>query len=514
MNHLPIFLDLKGRDALVVGGSDGAARKATLLAGCGACVTVVAPEPGGGMCAAGEQSSILLCRRRFEAADLAGMAIAVIDSGDRGEDARIAALARETGVPVNVIDAPALSTFIVPAIVDRSPLVVAVSSGGTAPVLARRVRAVIEDMLPTNLGRLAAFAGRFRKAVMAVRPAGSSRRRFWQRFFAGPVAARVLAADEQGAAEQMLSLINRAGEDDDVEVAGRVTIVGAGPGDPDLLTVKAVRALQEADVIVYDRLVGGAVLDRARRDAERIYVGKAKGSAAVTQDEINELLVARARAGQIVVRLKGGDPFVFGRGGEERGYLLAHGIAHDVIPGITAALGCAAAAGIPLTQRDHAHAVTFVTGHGRDGEPEIEWPAIVRGRYTLVVYMGASIADRIVRRLIEAGADPQLPAAVIVNGTRPDASVRTGRVAELATLVAAVGEGPTLLIIGEVVREATAWREAAAGAPRSGPPAGRPDHARDGRNTAMAVTHEGTKRKVNKGAAGPQLVRRRARAAE
>ena len=459
MDHLPIFMNVKERAALIVGGSEAAARKATLVAACGARVTVVACAPGAGMRAAGERPGIVLYERSCEVADLAGAALAIVDTGDRQEDARIAAAARQAGVPVNVVDAPAMSTFIVPAIVDRTPVTVAVSSGGTAPVLARRVRAAIEDMLPTNLGRLAAFAGRFRAAVMAVRPAG--RRRFWERFFAGPVAARVLAGDEQGATEQMLSLINRSAEGDDAEAAGRVTIVGAGPGDPDLLTVKAVRALQQADVIVYDRLVGEAVLDRARRDAERIYVGKAKGSHAATQGEINALLVARARAGQNVVRLKGGDPFVFGRGAEERRHLLAHAIPHEVVPGITAALGCAAA-GIPLTDRDHAQAVTLATGHGRDGEPDVDWTALARGRQTLVVYMGASVADRIARRLIDAGADPALPAAVIVNGTRADAAVRAGRLADLAALVAAAGDGATLLVIGEVVREAAAWREAPA----------------------------------------------------
>jgi uroporphyrin-III C-methyltransferase/precorrin-2 dehydrogenase/sirohydrochlorin ferrochelatase len=256
----------------------------------------------------------------------------------------------------------------------------------------------------------------------------------------------------------MLSLINRT-DGDDAEAGGRVTIVGAGPGDPDLLTVKAVRALQEADVIVYDRLVGEAVMDRGRRDAERIYVGKKKGSHAATQEEINALLVARARAGQTVVRLKGGDPFIFGRGGEERRYLLAHGIPHEVVPGITAALGCAAAAGIPLTHRDHAQAVTLVTGHGRDGEPDVDWSTFAPGRHTLVVYMGASIADRIAVRLIDAGADPKLPAAVIVNGTRSDARVLTGRLADLGAMVAGAGDGPMLLVIGDVVREASAWCE-------------------------------------------------------
>ncbi|MFO1154313.1 MAG: siroheme synthase CysG [Rhodospirillales bacterium] len=458
MDHLPIFMTLNGRSALIVGGSEAAARKATLVAECGAFVTILAPAPSAEMRRVGDRSGVVIHRRRFEAADVAGAAMAIVDTGDRSEDARIAAIVREAGVPVNVIDAPALSTFIVPAIVDRSPLVVAISSGGIAPILARRVRAAIEDLLPSNLGRLAVFAGRFRAAVTAVRLTGRSRRRFWERFFAGPVAARVLTGDEQGATEQMLSLINRPAADDENAVVGRVTIVGAGPGDPDLLTVKAVRALQEADVIVYDRLVGSAILDRGRRDAERVYVGKAKDFHSTTQDEINALLAVRARAGQNVVRLKGGDPYVFGRGGEERRHLRMEGIPHEVVPGITAALGCAAAAGIPLTDREHAQAVTLLTGQGQDGEPDLEWGPLAR--QTLVIYMGATVADRITRRLLAAGADPGLPAAVIINGTRVDGRVRTGRLDELPALAANAGDEPALLIIGEVVREAIAWHEA------------------------------------------------------
>lgn len=455
MRYLPICLDLEGRAVLVVGGSDAAARKAQLVASAGAVVTVVAARPGRDMAALEANGVVRIERRDFAVADVAGRVLVIADSGDRAIDAAVSAAARAAGVAVNVIDAPALSSFIVPAIVDRDPITVAISSSGTAPVLARQIRQRIEAMLPANLSALARFAKHFRHAVAAVRSDGRVRRRFWERFFDGPIAALVLAGDERAARERMLAAINRPEDDGE---AGRVTLVGAGPGDPDLLTLKAARALQEADVIVYDRLVGAGVLDRARRDADRIDVGKARGSHVRTQAEINDLLVEKARAGLHVVRLKGGDPYVFGRGGEERAHLQAHGIPVETIPGITAALGCAAAAGIPLTHRDAAQAVTFVTAQGRDGEPELDWTALAGGRTTLVVYMGASKAAWIVERLLQHGADPATPAAVIVNGSLADQRALTGRLAGLDQLAAAAGEGPMLIVVGEVVRHAAAWK--------------------------------------------------------
>lgn len=458
MRYLPISLDLTGRRTLVVGGSDAAARKAQLLASAGARVAVIASRVGREMEALTDSGAVRLFRRDAAAADVVGVALVFVDSGDQAIDAAASAAARAEGVPVNVIDAPALSTFIMPAIVDRDPITVAISSAGTSPVLARQIRARIEAMLPANLGALARFAQRFRGAVAAVRPDGRARRRFWERFFNGPIAALVLAGDERRAHEHMLATINRP---DSEPQLGRVTMVGAGPGDPDLLTIKAARALQEADVIVYDRLVGPGVLEHARRDADRIYVGKARGSHARSQAEINNLLVEKARAGLHVVRLKGGDPFVFGRGGEEQAHLQAHGVPVETIPGITAAVGCAAAAGIPLTQRDAAQMVTFVTGHGQDGEPELDWAALARGNRTVVVYMGASAAGRITERLLAAGADPQTPAAVIVNGTLADQRVLTGHLRSLDELANAAGAGPLLFIIGEVVRYAKAGSEPA-----------------------------------------------------
>jgi uroporphyrin-III C-methyltransferase/precorrin-2 dehydrogenase/sirohydrochlorin ferrochelatase len=324
--------------------------------------------------------------------------------------------------------------------------------------LARQIRARIEAMLPANLGRVALFAEKFRAALRATRPDGRARRRFWERFFAGPIAATVLAGDEQAARERMLAEINRADDgagSADRAQAGRVSIVGAGPGDPDLLTLKAQRLLQEADVIVHDRLVAPAIVDAGRRDADRIFVGKAKGHHACSQAEINDLLVEKARMGLRVVRLKGGDPLLFGRGGEELEHLARHGIAAEVVPGITAATGCAAAIGIPLTHRALAQAAVFVTGHGQHGEPDLDWAALARSRQTVVFYMGMSSAPAIARRLLGHGLSRGTPVCIVVNGTLPNQQVLTGRLGQLAELATRAEPGPGLIILGEVAAAAT-----------------------------------------------------------
>ena len=459
MRFFPLFLDIDGRDVLVVGGEAAAERKALVLAGCGARVTVVAADPGDGLTAA--EGRLRLLRRPFRPGDVGGKALVVSASSDADLDAAVAAAARDRDVPVNVVDRPALCTFVWPAIIDREPLTVAVSSGGAAPLLARSVRSRIEALLPQRLGRLARFADRFRGAVKATRPSGIARRRFWDRFFTGAIAEQVLAGDERGAGEQMLALINRRDEEEPAK--GIVHLVGAGPGDPELLTLKALRLLQEADVIIHDRLIGPRLLDYARRDAERIDVGKAPGRHAIPQDQINALLLHHACAGARVVRLKGGDPFVFGRGGEELAFLRQHGIAVAVVPGITAASGCAAAAGIPLTLRGEAQALHIVTAKAENGDAALDWPALAGDGRTLCVYMGAAAAGRVAERLIEAGRDPATPAAVIVNGTLPTQRLATGWLRDLAMLAHAAGAGPALIMIGETVRHAPAWREAAPG---------------------------------------------------
>ena len=455
MRYFPTFFDLSDKSCLLVGGGEAAARKLRLLRKAGARVTVVARDPVreiADLAAAGE---IDLVRRGFVGGDLQGQVLAIGASGQDEIDTRLAEAAAARGVPVNIVDRPALSSFTVPAIVDRDPIVVAVSSGGTAPVLARRLRARIEAMLPARLGRLAELADSFRESVKATHPSESTRRRFWENFFDGPAAADVLAGRESQAREKTLDLVNRRSKKP--VPAGSVAIVGAGPGDPDLLTLRAASLLQDAEVIVYDRLVGPGILDRARRDADRIYVGKSRGCHAKSQDEINDLLLAYARAGKRVVRLKGGDPFVFGRGGEERDHLRRHGIAVQVVPGITAAIACGAAAGIPLTHRDHAAAVTLVTGQGKDGAPEPDWAALARSRHTLVIYMGVATADRTAQQLIAHGLSGDMPLAVIENGTRSDERIVLGELRALPTLLKdhAV-RGPAIIVIGEVARHADA----------------------------------------------------------
>jgi len=462
MDHLPVFLDIKGQQALVVGGGCGAAaRKARLLVKAGARVTVVCPYPAPDpelLSMAGD-GDVRLHQRAFVADDVKGRAVVIsaIGAAHRAgcDDAVVSEAAKAVGVPVNVVDGPGLSTFFMPAIVERDAVTVAISSGGTAPVLARALRAKIERLLPANMGRLARFADSFRAAVQATHREPVARRRFWERFVDGPVAEAVLNGDERWARERMLEAVNRPQEIQSTD--GIVYLVGAGPGNPDLLTVRALRLLEQADIIVYDRLVAPQILDYARRDAERVYVGKAKGVRVRSQDQINALLVELAGRGQRVVRLKGGDPFVFGRGGEEREYLIGHGIRTEVVPGITAANGCAAAAGIPLTHRDCAQSAALVTGRGQNGEPDLDWRTFGGRNQTIAIYMGASMAGRISEQLIRHGMNPGTPVAVIANGTRPDQRVEIGALHQLKTLAARCPVAPLLLVVGDVVRHADAW---------------------------------------------------------
>ena len=451
MRYFPAFHDLSTRPSLVVGGGESAARKLRLLRKAGARVVVVAPSADPEIADLAKAGEIIWRRRAFQAGDILGCGVVIGATGSAAVDEAVARAAGEAGIPVNVVDRPELCSFITPAIIDRDPLVIGISSGGDAPILARQIRARLEALLPANLGRLARFAGTFRGAVAAQFGDGARRRRFWERFFSGPVADKILAGDEIGAREAMLGLIN--GRAARAQAVGSVSIVGAGPGDPDLLTFKALRRLQEADVVLYDKLVGPEIVDYARRDAERIFVGKTKANHSKTQDEINALMAAHALAGRRVVRLKGGDPFIFGRGGEEMDYLQGRGVTVEVVPGVTAAAGCAAAAGIPLTLRGTALAVTFLTGHARDGEPDLDWASLATGRQTLAVYMGVSTAGTVAARLIEHGLSAATPVAVIENGTRPEQRRINAHLGDLARrLQAARIEGPALIIIGEVAR--------------------------------------------------------------
>ena len=451
MDFLPVFLNVRDRASVVVGGGSVALRKAELLLRCGSRVTLIAPQLTADFAALLASGRIEHRATLFAPDALDGVAVVIAATDQPSVNTAVAQAARARNIPVNVVDDLTESSFIVPAIVDRDPVIVAVGTSGNAPVLARYVRERIEALLPPQLGRLAALAGRWRRRVAQTLRTVLERRRFWERVFAGPVATQVFAGRDAQAEFELRRELKLAATVRSTGV-GEVYIVGAGPGDPDLLTLKAARLLQQADVVLYDRLISDAVLDRARRDAERIYVGKEAGRHHMTQEQTQELMIELALKGKRVCRLKGGDPFVFGRGGEELQALIAHRIPVTVVPGITAALGAAAYAGIPLTHRDHAHSVTFVTGHAREGGGAPGWGELARPGQTVVFYMGLTQLETIVAELENAGAAPDLPAAVIERATLPEQRVIAGTLGDLAERVAAAQvRSPALLIVGEVV---------------------------------------------------------------
>ena len=432
---------------VVVGAGAVALRKIRLLLRAGARIAVVAPRANADVAVLAQAGALVWHARAFEPGDVAGAALVFGATDDAAVNRAVSEAAQAAGVPVAIVDSPKLSTFITPAIVDRDPITVAIASGGASPVLARRIRARIEALLPARMGALARFAESFRASVAAVRPTFTARRRWWEDFFEGPLAARVLAGDEQGVRRAFVSTLNRTAPRDE----GRVALVGAGPGDPDLLTLCALQRLQDADAVVHDRLGTERALDYARRDADFIPVGKAPGHKGPAQDDINALLLRLAREGKRVVRLKGGDPFIFGRGGEELEFLRAHGIEVEVVPGITAATGAAAAAGVPLTHRGMARAVTFVTAATAEGIDAIDWAALARLGQTVVVYMGVAAAGEVAQRLIAHGLDAATPIAAVENATLPEQRIVTGRLADLAALMRQHGvRNPAVIVIGEV----------------------------------------------------------------
>ncbi|ACO78989.1 Uroporphyrin-III C-methyltransferase [Azotobacter vinelandii CA] len=458
MDYLPLFHNLKGRRVLLVGGGEIALRKARLLADAGAVLRVVAPQIEAALAEQVREGGGDCLPRGYAQGDLDGCVLAIAATDDPLLNARVSRDAHEHGVPVNVVDSPELCSVIFPAIVDRSPLLVAVSSGGDAPVLARLMRARIETWIPAGYGRLAGLARRFRAQVKRLLPDVRQRRVFWEEVFQGPIAERLLSGQETEAERLLEAKLAGAAP----KALGEVYLVGAGPGDPDLLTFRALRLMQQADVVLYDRLVAPAIVELCRRDAERIYVGKRRAEHALPQEQINRLLVRLAGEGKRVLRLKGGDPFIFGRGGEEIEELAAHGIPFQVVPGITAASGCAAYAGIPLTHRDHAQSVRFVTGHLKDGSFDLPWADLVAPAQTLVVYMGLVGLPVICQRLIEHGRAAATPVALIQQGTTPQQRVIVSTLAELPARVEREQvSAPTLLIVGEVVRlrDKLAWFE-------------------------------------------------------
>ncbi|MDH4582608.1 uroporphyrinogen-III C-methyltransferase [Pseudomonas sp. BN415] len=458
MDFLPLFHNLQGRQVLVVGGGEVALRKARLLVDAGARLRVVAPQIDAQLLEMVEQSGGESHLRGYQVVDLDACVLAIAASDDQALNAEVSRQAQARGIPVNVVDAPKLCSVIFPAIVDRSPLIVAVSSAGDAPVLARLIRAKIETWIPAAYGQLAGLAKKFRNQVKTLLPDVQQRRVFWEEVFQGPVAERMLAG--QGAEAERLLAERVAGGAP--KALGEVYLVGAGPGDPDLLTFRALRLMQQADVVLYDRLVAPAIIELCRRDAERVYVGKRRADHALPQDEINRLLIEQAKMGKRVLRLKGGDPFIFGRGGEEIEELAANGIPFQVVPGITAASGCSAYAGIPLTHRDYAQSVRFVTGHLKDGSCDLPWRDLTAPGQTLVFYMGLVGLPLICEQLIKHGRAAETPAALVQQGTTSRQRVFTGTLANLPQLVAEHEvHAPTLVIVGEVVtlREKLAWFE-------------------------------------------------------
>src|SRR5712672_3533596 len=463
MRFLPVFLDLQSGVVLLVGAGDLVRAKLRLLASAGARVRWFATDGNhdlNGLDAA-DVARIERANGDPLATDLSGV-LAVLCAGAGEIGTAMSVRAKAVGLPVNVMDDLSHSTFIFPAIIDRGDVVVAVGTGGTSPVVARRVRERIEAVLPARIGDLAGFIGGFRKAMHARIPEFSLRRRFWERVIDGRIGALVLAGRKDEAAKALQEIANPsafAGANEHGKAAGSVTLVGAGPGDPDLLTIKALRALQDADVVFYDELVSSEVLDRVRRDAARIPVGRRVGKPGIGQDAINKLLIEAAKSGQRAVRLKGGDPFVFGRGGEEIEVLRAAGVAYSVVPGITAGLGAAAQFETPLTYRQEALRITFLTAHKAKDAESVDWSALTDTKMTVVIYMGMTAAPSIRKGLLAAGRSPQTPVGVFARVTRPDSQAAVGILDELPNLVEQIDGGPAILVIGDVVAHSAPWRQ-------------------------------------------------------
>jgi uroporphyrin-III C-methyltransferase/precorrin-2 dehydrogenase/sirohydrochlorin ferrochelatase len=462
MDYLPIFLHLADQPCAVIGGGEVAARKVALLRSAGARVTVTAPQLCPALAELAARGDIAHRAERYSPAALDDVALVIAATDDRAVNAEVSRLARARRIPVNVVDDPELCSFIMPAIVDRSPVVIAASTGGASPVLARLLRARLEAAVPAAFGKLARLAQKFRARVRE-RLAAEDRRAFWERVLQGPIAELVFSGRERDAERALeQALAAAAARQPDPLARGEVYLVGAGPGHPELLTLAALRLMQQADVVLYDNLVSKPILELTRRDAERIYVGKKRADHALRQEQINALMIELAQRGRRVLRLKGGDPYVFGRGGEEIESLAAAGVRFEVVPGVTAASGVAAYAGIPLTHRDYAHSCVFVTGHLKDGTMDLDWHGLARPKQTIVIYMGLLGLEALCRQLIAHGLPEDMPAAVVQQATLPEQRVVTAALRDLAARVAEAGlRPPTLVIVGDVVRlrERLAWYE-------------------------------------------------------
>ena len=449
MNFFPGFLKLEGRDVLIVGGGDIALRKARLMHAAGARILVVAPETSSAFASFIEHHDLKARRREFDERDVEGCWLVITATGVPEVDSRVFAASSRMQVFCNSVDDQANSSYITPAIVDRSPVIVAVSSGGVAPALARSVRHRIELLLPARFGRLAELAERWRNRAKARIGSIARRRRFWDAVLGGVIPSLSIDGKYEEAEQEVSDLL--LGLADGKEEPGKAWLVGAGPGDPDLLTVRAVQILQSADVILHDRLVSDEILALARRDADLVSVGKTPGSSANSQEEINARLVELVRAGKHVCRLKGGDPFIFGRGGEELEALHEAGFVAEVVPGITAAAACAAASGIPLTHRDASQSVVFVAAHGQRSVDALDWPSLARDRQTLVFYMAVAKFSDLMNKLTSNGRGPDTPIAIIERATLPGQRVTRGTLGQLQLLKESRRiEAPAILIVGDV----------------------------------------------------------------
>ncbi|MCF6203996.1 MAG: siroheme synthase CysG [Methylococcaceae bacterium] len=449
MDYFPLFLKLKKQNCLVVGAGTIATRKIELLLRAGAVITVIAKDISPTITHLQKSHELIIKVKEFEASDAKGFSLIVSATNNSTTNQLVSQSATQLNILINVVDNPELCSFIFPAIIDRSPLIAAVSSGGASPVLARLLRAKIESIIPPAYGQLALFAEKFRNTVKKQIKQPAQRRILWESALQGKISELIFSGRQQEAERQLKKLISNSEDNDDT---GEVYLVGAGPGDPDLLTFRALRLMQQADVVVYDRLVSPEILDLTRRDSEKIYVGKQKQNHTVPQDSINKLLASLAKKGKRVVRLKGGDPFIFGRGGEEIETLLEQNISFQVVPGITAASGCATYAGIPLTHRDHAQSCIFVTGHLKDGTINLNWKQLTAQNQTVVFYMGLSSLGEICQSLIDNGCSSNHPIAIIQQGTTANQRVVTGTLETLPQLASAKNiKAPTLIIVGSVV---------------------------------------------------------------
>lgn len=458
MNYFPIFLKLQDKQCLVVGGGTIAARKTRHLLAAGAKIIVVAPDIEGSLNKLKQSGKIEHLAQQYDETCLQDMELVVAATNNEQLNSTIAEQCSQKKILINAVDNPESGSFIMPSVIDRSPVIVAVSTGGASPILARLLRTRLESLVPSSYGKLATLISSFRDKVKQRFPDIKQRRQYWEQLLQGPVAEMLYAGQDKNA----LALLARQLEEETplVKTIGEVYLVGGGPGDPDLLTFRALRLMQLADVVLYDRLVAPAIVDLVRKDAERIYVGKARNKHSLPQDEINQLLVDLAKQGKRVLRLKGGDPFIFGRGGEEIDLLSENNIPFHVVPGITSASGCATYAGIPLTHRDYAQSCTFITGHLKDGSTNLNWPALAQPQQTLAVYMGMHGLDILSRELIKHGLPETTPAAIVQQGTTSEQRVYTTTIKDLPDISSQHDvKPPSMIIIGEVVslQEKLAW---------------------------------------------------------